>query len=75
MLMMGRDPKNSLPGDDVFKFEDSICFQLHHFTLKDSGWDSGKDYYSFAVYYPEVFGTSFISVEQDNDEDNDGSIV
>jgi hypothetical protein len=75
VLMMGRDPKNSLPGDDVFNFEDSICFQLHHFTLKDSGWDSGKDYYSFAVYYPEVFGTSFISVEQDNDEDNDGSIV
>ena len=75
VLMMGRDPKNSLPGDDVFKYDDSICFQLHHFTLKESGWDSDKDYYSFAVYYPEKFGTSFISVEQDIEEENDGSIV
>ena len=71
VLMMGRNPNNSLPGDDVFKYEDSICFQLHHFTLKDSGWDSAKDYYSFAVYYPEKFGTSFISVEQDIEEEND----
>ena len=75
VLMMGRNPKNSLPGDDVFKYEDSICFQLHHFTLKDSGWDSVKDYYSFAVYYPDNFGTSFISVEQDIDDDNDESVV
>jgi hypothetical protein len=75
VLMMGRDPKNSLPGDDVFKYDDSICFQLHHFTLKESGWDSDKDYYSFAVYYPEKFGTSFISVEQDIEEENDGPIV
>ena len=70
-LMMGRDPKNSLPADDAFKYDDSICFQLHHFTIKDSGWDENKDYYSFAVYYPEAFGTSYISVEQDNDEDDE----
>lgn len=71
MLMMGRDPKSSLPADDVFKFEDSLCFQVHHYTLKDSGWDSNKDFYSFSVYYPEEFSNSFISIEQDNDEDDD----
>lgn len=71
VLMMGRDPKSSLPADDVFKFDDSICFQVHHYTLKDSGWDSNKDFYSFSVYYPEVFSNSFISIEQDSEEDDD----
>lgn len=71
ILMMGRDPKSSLPADDVFKFEDSLCFQIHHYTLKDSGWDSNKDFYSFSVYYPEEFSNSFISIEQDNEEDDD----
>lgn len=71
VLMMGRDPKSSLPADDVFKFEDSICFQLHHYTIKDSGWDSKKDYYSFSVYYPEELSNSFISVEQDIDENDE----
>ena len=71
VLMMGRTPDNSLPGDDVFKFDDSICFQIHHFTIKDAGWGSNKDYYSFSVYYPEEFGNDYISVEQDNDDDDD----
>ena len=71
ILMMGRDPKSSLPADDVFKFEDSLCFQVHHYTLKDSGWDSNKDFYSFSVYYPEEFSNSFISIEQDNEDEDD----
>jgi hypothetical protein len=71
VLMMGRTPDNSLPADDVFKFDDSICFQIHHYTLKDAGWDGNKDFYSFSVYYPEEFGESYISVEQDNDDDDD----
>lgn len=71
VLMMGRDPKSSLPADDVFKFDDSICFQLHHYILKDSGWDSKKDYYSFSVYYPEELSNSFISVEQDIDDEDE----
>lgn len=75
VLMMGRNPKNSLPADDVFKFENSICFQLHHFTLKEAGWDSNKDYYSFSVYYPEQFVTSYVSVIHDTDDDDDGSII
>lgn len=70
VLMMGRTPDNSLPADDVFKFEDSICFQIHHFTLKDVEWDN-KDYYSFSVYYPEEFGNGYISVEQDNEDEDD----
>lgn len=72
VLMMGRTPDNTLPGDDVFKFEDSLCFQIHHYTIKDSEWDSNKDYYSFSIYYPEEFCNSYISVEQDLvDEDDD----
>ena len=72
VLMMGRSPNNnSLPADNVFKYDDSICFQIHHYTLKDVGWDSNKDYYSFSVYYPEEFGNGYISVEQDNDDDDD----
>ena len=71
VLMMGRTPDNSLPADDVFKFDDSICFQIHHYTLKDAGWDGNKDFYSFSVYYPEEFGESYISVEQDNYDDDD----
>jgi len=74
VLMMGRTPSNNLPGDDVFKYEDSLCFQIHHFSLKDSGWDSKKDYYNFAIYYPEVFSNSYVAVEQnidDDDEDDD----
>ena len=68
-LMMGRTPDNSLPGDDVFKFNDSICFQLHHYTVNNSGWDSNKDFYSFAVYYPVEYSNSYISVVQDVDDD------
>lgn len=71
VLMMGRDPKNTLPADDSFKFEDSICFQIHHYTLKDAEWDSTKDFYSLSVYYPEAFSNSYISVEQDLDEEDD----
>jgi len=72
VLMMGRDPKNTLPADDTFKFDDSLCFQVHHYTLKDiAGWDSTKDFYSLSVYYPEEFSNSYISVEQDNDDEID----
>ena len=71
VLMMGRDPKNTLPADDTFKYEDSLCFQVHHYTLKDAEWDSTKDFYSLSVYYPEVFSNSYISVEQDFDDDDD----
>lgn len=71
VLMMGRNPSGSLPGDDTFKFEDSICFQLHHYAIIDSGWDSNKDFYSFSVYYPNTFSNSYISVEQDIDDEYD----
>lgn len=71
VLMMGRTPNDNMPGDDAFKFEDSICFQIHHFTLKDSGWEGNKDYYSFAIYYPELFSTNYVSVEQNIEEDED----
>ena len=71
MLMMGRTPKDNLPGDNAFKFEDSICFQVHHYTLINSEWDSHKDFYSFAVYYPDQFSTSYVSVEQDIEEDDE----
>ncbi len=71
VLMMGRTPDNSLPGDVEFKFEDSICFQIHHYTVTSAGWDSNKDFYSFSVYYPEKLGNDYISVEQDNDDDDD----
>lgn len=71
ILMMGRDPKNTLPADDTFKYEDSLCFQVHHYTLKDAEWNSTKDFYSLSVYYPEEFSNSYISVEQDIDDDDD----
>lgn len=70
VLMMGRTPKDNLPGDDAFKFEDSICFQIHHYTLLNSEWDSNKDFYSFAVYYPETFSNGYVSVEQELDDDS-----
>ena len=70
-LMMGRNPKGDLPADNEFKFEDSLCFQIHHFTLNNAGWDSHKDYYSLSVYYPEQLSTSFVSVEQEPDEDDE----
>ena len=68
VLMMGRDPKNTLPADETFKFEDSICFQVHHYTLKDTEWNSSKDFYSFSVYYPKDLSNSYISVENDYDD-------
>ena len=70
-LMMGRTPKDNLPADNLFKYDDSLCFQVHHFTLMDAGWDENKDFYSFAVYYPEDFSTNYVSVEQDIEEDDD----
>lgn len=70
-LMMGRNPKGDLPADNEFKFEDSLCFQIHHFTLNNTGWDSHKDYYSFSVYYPEPLSSSFVSIEQEPYEDDE----
>ena len=69
VLMMGRTPKDNLPGDDVFKHEDSVCFQIHHFSIIGEEWD--KDYYSFSVYYPEQFSTSYVSVEQEIEDDDE----
>lgn len=71
VLMMGRNPKGDLPADNEFKFEDSLCFQIHHFTLNNAGWDSHKDYYSLSVYYPEPLSSSYVSVEQEPDEDDE----
>lgn len=70
-LMMGHDPKNSLPADDTFKYEDAITFQLHHIRIKNEGWDKGKDLYNFTVYYPASFEQGFVAIDQEDEEDEE----
>lgn len=69
-LMVGVSPNGKLLGDDEYKFEDSICFQLHHFQIKDAGIIGNKKAYNITVYYPEKLEQAFVALN-DNDEIDD----
>lgn len=71
-IQSGYASDDSYPGDKFFKVEETICFQLHHFRIKQPLDPlDGKDVYNFCVYYPESLTASFVGVEEDEDEEDD----
>lgn len=71
-IMPGYSPSKRLPAYSDFKFDDSICLQVHHLVIGDgAGWLNGKDLYNFTIYYPEVLEQSYIAVEQEDEEEED----
>lgn len=70
-LQMGYAANESYPGDKAFKTEDTICFQLHHYRINQLMHPlNNKDIYNFCIYYPELFATSFVSTEDDEEIDD-----
>lgn len=66
-IFSGRSTSGSdvYPGDKDFKFEDSICIQIHKIRLKhdhSSEWDK-KLCYTLGFYYPEDFAISYVGSE------------
>ena len=71
-IQSGYASDDSYPGDKSFKVEETICFQLHHFRIKQPLDPlDGKDVYNFCVYYPESLTASFVGVEEDEDDEDD----
>ena len=71
-IQSGYASNDSYPGDKSFKVEETICFQLHHFRIKQPLDPlDGKDVYNFCVYYPESLTASFVGVEEDEDDEDD----
>ena len=70
-IMPGYSPSKRLPAYGDFKFEDSICLQVHHLVIGDgAGWLNGKDLYNFTIYYPEALEMNYVAVEQDEEEED-----
>lgn len=70
-IQAGRATNGSYPGDKAFKEDDTVCFQLHHYRVNQPMHPlNNKDIYNFCVYYPENLATSFVGIEED-DEDID----
>jgi len=66
-IFSGADPSGSdiYPGDKSFKFDDSICIQIHKIRLKhdhSSEWNK-KLCYTLGFYYPEDFAISYVGSE------------
>ena len=63
-LHSGRSNNGTYPGDVAIKFDDSICIQIHKVKLKCNSiaW-GGKEAYTLAIYYPEVFAINYIEVQ------------
>ena len=72
-----KNPKNYYPGDKAFKFDDSICIQIHKIeptlerlpSKKDKDlWASkiGKQkfMYTIAIYYPEKMSIGFNAIKK-----------
>ena len=70
-LIQGHSPDRVYPGDAHFKFEDTICFQLHHYRIKDDGYYGNKVACNLAIYYPEKLGTEYIALNSAIEEDDD----
>ncbi len=70
-LIQGHSPDWSYPGDADFKFEDTICFQLHHYIIKDDGYNGNKVACNLAIYYPDKLGTDYIALNSALEEDDD----
>ena len=70
-IQAGYAKDGSYPGDKAFKEEDTVCFQLHHYRVNQPMHPlNNKDIYNFCVYYPEMLATSFVGIEED-DEDSE----
>lgn len=66
-IFSGRSTSGSdvYPGDKNFKFEDSICIQIHKIRLKcehSYEWDK-KLCYTLGFYYPEYFAISYVGAD------------
>ncbi len=71
-IMPGYSPSKKLPAYSDFKFDDSLCLQVHHLVIGDgAGWLNGKDLYNFTIYYPEALEQSFVAMEQDDEEEEE----
>lgn len=70
-IQAGYAKNGSYPGDTYFKEEGTVCFQLHHYRINEKMHPmNNKSVYNFCVYYPDLLATSFVGVE-DDDEDNE----
>ena len=66
-LLMGDTKDGKLPGDKRFFFDDSLCFQIHHFKIENNATIfSRKEMYNIVVYYPKKFENDFVYVEQED---------
>lgn len=67
-IQAGYAANDSYPGDKHFKSEDTICFQLHHYRIKQPAHIlNGEDVYNFCIYYPETLATSFVGTDDEED--------
>ncbi len=69
-LMQGHSLDNVYPGDGAYCFEDTVCFQIHHFRVIDSGYNGNKIACNFTIYYPEKIGTEYITINKDLEEED-----
>jgi hypothetical protein len=68
-IQAGYAKDGSYPGDKAFKDEDTVCFQLHHYRVNQPMHPlNNKDIYNFCVYYPEILATSFVGIEEDDED-------
>lgn len=68
-IQAGYANDGSYPGDKAFKDEDTVCFQLHHYRVNQPMHPlNNKDIYNFCVYYPEILATSFVGIEEDDED-------
>lgn len=68
-LQMGQSPNGQLPGDKEFCFNDSLCFQIHHFKIEQNAtMYSRKELYNIVVYYPKSFEQDYLYIEQDEED-------
>ncbi len=67
-LQTGHDTKDiSLyPGDQAIKVENYVTIQLHYIQIEDPqmGKYNGSKLYNLAVYFPEKFAKSYVSVKK-----------
>ena len=70
-LIQGHSPDGVYPGDANFKFDDTICFQLHHYVIKDDGYIGNKVACNLAIYYPEKLGADYIALNSALEEDEE----
>lgn len=68
-LQAGRAENGSYPGDTKFYSQNDVSVQIHHIRIDQPlHICNGKDLYNLCIYYPESFATSFIDIDNDDDE-------